>query len=294
MYNRRLHIPSLLFIFSLLLSDFANAQQTIIPLYTQAAPGSENWNWQEKETDINPMKFRIVYNVTKPSLTVFSPDDSTANESAIIIFPGGGFRVLNIDHEGTNIAKQLTKKGFTVFVLRYRVGQSLTENPWEEMTINMKDKDKYYKDNETIKQLALDDAVKAIQYVRKESASFKIKPGRIGMIGFSAGGFLARTLAVHVDAAIRPDFVAVIYAGVHTSEKVIVPQKTPPLFIAGATDDVLSPASSVISLYNLWLESKQSAELHLYAKGGHGLRFYSGNSWMGRYFDWLVLQGLMK
>jgi acetyl esterase/lipase len=269
-------------------------QQKVIQLYNGPAKGSENWNWEEKETANTPIKFRIAYNVTKPTLTVFSPDSATANGSAIMVFPGGGFRVLNIEHEGVNIARELTKKGFTVFVLRYRVGQSVTDDPWKEMLAIMKDKEKWQQGNEVIKKMALDDAVNAIKYVRLHAANYKIKTNRIGMIGFSAGGFLARSMACHNNPELRPDFAAVIYAGLPSSEKISIPSNAPPLFIAGATDDALLPVTYNIDLYNSWVASKQSAELHLYAKGGHGLRIYPGNTWILRYFDWLKLQGLMK
>jgi acetyl esterase/lipase len=270
------------------------SQQKVIQLYNGPAPGSENWNWEEKETAKNPMKFKIIYNVTRPTLTIYSPDTATVNGSAIIVFPGGGFRVLNIEHEGTNVAKELTKKGFTVFVLQYRVRQSFTDDPWEEMINSMKDKEKFTRENVAIKKLALDDAITAIKYVRLHAANYKIKPNRIGMIGFSAGGFLSRNMACHNNPELRPDFAAAIYGGLPSSEKLSIPSNAPPLFIAGATDDALLSVANFINLYNTWVASKQSAELHLYAKGGHGLRIYPGNTWILRYFDWLKLQGLMK
>jgi acetyl esterase/lipase len=189
------------------------SQQKVIQLYNGTAPGSETWNWEEKETTKNPMKFKIVYNVTRPTLTIYSPDTATVNGSAIIVFPGGGFRVLNIEHEGTNVVKELTKKGFTVFVLKYRVRQSFTDDPWEETINSLKDKEKLYRENVTIRKLALDDAITAIKYVRLNAANYKIKTNRIGMIGFSAGGFLTRNMACHNNPELRPDFAATIYGG---------------------------------------------------------------------------------
>src|SRR5690349_20706977 len=111
-------LVGLLIIFT---TNSIKAQEKVIQLYNGAAPGSENWNWDEKENDQNLFNTRIVYNVTHPTLTVFSPDASAANGSAVIICPGGAFHVLAIDKEGNDVAKWLAKKGMTCFVLKYRL-----------------------------------------------------------------------------------------------------------------------------------------------------------------------------
>src|SRR6188474_3453805 len=103
----------------LLLTGVAYGQQKEIRLYKGPAPGSENWTWEEKKNNINAIKLMTVYNVVNPTLTVFSPDPSIANGTAVIICPGGGFHFLAIENEGNEVAKWLIKKGITAFVLKY-------------------------------------------------------------------------------------------------------------------------------------------------------------------------------
>jgi len=276
-----------LFLFTMI-GSFSIAQQRVIQLYKGAAPGSENWNWEEKEST-NPMKMRIAYNVAKPTLTVFSPD--SPNGTAVILCPGGGFQVLNFEHEGINPAKELNKKGITVFLLKYRVVHSLTEDPWQEMMSNMKDSARYQQEIEIVTKMAMEDANMAIAYVRKYASEFKIDTKKIGIIGFSAGGFLALNIACNDSTETKADFAGIMYAGIAPFQKITIPRVAPPLFIAAATDDILWPVSYNIDLYNLWIGAKQSAELHLYVKGGHGLRFAPGNSWIYRFEEWLNAQG---
>ncbi|HET9745344.1 MAG TPA: hypothetical protein VFP97_06520, partial [Chitinophagaceae bacterium] len=122
----------------LMTNAFIVAGQKEIRLYPGAAPGSENWNWEEKETFVKaPLNANVIYNITKPSLTVFTPD--SANGCAIIICPGGAYHVLNIENEGMKIAKELVKNGITVFIFKYRLVQSLTNDPWQEMQLSRKD-----------------------------------------------------------------------------------------------------------------------------------------------------------
>ncbi len=280
-----------LFILSILVSVSLAAQQKIIPLYNGAAPGSENWNWEEGKAMSDkpaPVKFPIAYNISKPTLTVFSPD--SANGTAIIICPGGGFYVLNIETEGSKVATELNKKGITVFLLKYRVAHIVTDNPWAEMMRNMKDSTRFQQ-IASVKKMATDDAKNAILYVRQHAAEYKIDPNRIGMIGFSAGGSLSRDMAYDYTPETRPDFAAVIYAGIKSGIKPVIPADAPPLFIAGATDDKLLPVSYNINLYNLWITANRSAELHLYAKGGHGLWGNPAQSWITRFEEWLFTQG---
>ena len=99
--------------------------QKVIPLYNGAAPGSENWNWEEARQDSNLFKTPIVYNVSHPTLTVYQPESTAPKtNTAVIIAPGGGFHLLSINSEGIDVAKWLNKKGITCFVLKYRMVHS--------------------------------------------------------------------------------------------------------------------------------------------------------------------------
>ncbi len=120
--------------------------QQQIPLYNGPAPGSENWSWEEKRFFVKtPLNANIVYNVTKPTLTAYIPE--SANGTAVIICPGGALRVLNIETEGSFIAKELNKKGITAFVLKYRLVQTFSDDPWEEAVQSLKDTSRKNRDN---------------------------------------------------------------------------------------------------------------------------------------------------
>ena len=287
------------FVFLLLLSSFAHAQQKIIQLYTGKAPGSENWNWTEAVSDSSQNMFRtnLVYNVVEPTLTVYAPDASVANGTAVIVCPGGGFHVLSIKSEGTDVAHWLNKKGVTCFVLKYRLVRSLTSDPAQELMSQM-GKPEFDEQNKMVIPMAIADGRAAISYVRKHAADYQISPDRIGIIGFSAGGTVAASAALDFNAENRPDFDAPIYPFIPDAMITNISTDAPPLFILAASDDQLGLAPHSVNLYNRWIASKHSAELHLYAKGGHGFGMRQQNiptdKWIERFGDWLDAQGFLK
>lgn len=272
----------------LLTFTMLNAQQKVIPLYEGTAPGSENWNWQEKEFFVKvPLNAKVVYNVSKPTLTVFSPD--VPNGCAVIICPGGGFRVLNFENEGITVANKLVEKGITVFVLKYRLVQSVTTDPWQEtMDAVLKQDSISRKKAEVVREMAMDDLNAALLYVRQHAMELKIDPKRIGVLGFSAGGVITAKLAYNFTPETRPDFAASIYAVIPSIKDKMVKADAPPLFIAAATDDSLARVSNSIDLYNDWKNAKRSVELHLYSSGGHGLHgSIASQNWILRFEEWL-------
>ncbi len=139
------------------------------------------------------------------------------------------------------------------------------------------------------------DGRQAIKVVRRRAKEWGIKPDRIGIMGFSAGGIVTRAAATDYDADSRPDFAAHVYAPVFGQVK--VPKDAPPLFILCAADDQLAEASSV-RLYGAWRAAGRPAELHLYEKGGHGFgmarKGLPVDGWVERYGDWLGQRGLIK
>jgi len=288
--------------FSLLLLLFivitAHAQQKVIPLYNGAAPGSENWNWNEAENDSNAWKTKIVYNVSKPTLNVFLPDAAApATGTAIIICPGGGFHALSINSEGYDVANWLTKKGITCFVLKYRLAHTVSNDPVQEWVAGLGTREGRAKDSAAI-LLAIADGKAALTYVRQHAAEYNIKPDQIGIIGFSAGGTIAASSAFDYTAANRPDFVAPIYAYMPAQLMGTVANDAPPMFIAAASDDNLGLAPHSIDLYNKWLNAKKPVELHLYVKGSHGFGMRRQNlptdTWIDRFGDWLNVEGFIK
>ena len=169
----------------------------------------------------------------------------------------------------------------------------MTDDPWQETLNSLGDTAKFRADNGPIvKQMANDDAKTAITYVRTHAAEFKIDPSRIGMIGFSAGGSLVLNLSINVKSETRPNFSAFIYSVYRPNDTNSIPPNSPPAFIACATDDILAAPTNSTNLYNAWIASKNSAELHIYSKGGHGLRRNAAsNNWITRFKEWLDTQG---
>ena len=269
------------------------SQQKVIQLYSGPVKGSENWNWPEGEVFVgNPMNAKVAYNVTKPSLVVYQPD--SINGVSVILCPGGSYYVLNIEHEGSKVAKELNKKGITVFLFKYRLLRSFTNDPWGEMMEARKNSDSLLQKIMPLRNMAIADLDKAILYVRQHASEYKIDPKRIGVMGFSAGGLLAANLAYNFSIENRPDFVAPIYSVITNINNRTVKADAPPLFIAAATDDQLAPVLNSINLYSDWINAKKSAELHLYSKGGHGLRGTPASTWINRFAEWLSAQGFLN
>src|SRR4051812_13425542 len=225
----------------LLLSVFSvtiiNAQQKVIQLYNGAAPGSENWNWDEKEMFNDQLHLKVVYNVSHPTLTAFLPDSSIATGAAVIVCPGGGFQFLSIENEGYDVARWLNKKGVAAFVLKYRLTHSLTDDPLKEFMSREPNSDKFNEEIKSVVAMDIADGKTAIEYVRNHSGEYKISSDHIGIMGFSAGGTLTTGVAYNYDASNRPDFVAPIYPYVGSFTKGAVPDDAPPMFIAVASDD---------------------------------------------------------
>ena len=287
-----------IFLFSLItfLYVSVNAQQKVVPLYDGPAPGSESWNWNEAENDNNLWQTKVVYNVTKPTLTVFVPEPDKANGTAVIIAPGGGFHALSINSEGLDVAKWLVQKGITCFVLKYRLVHVLSNDPTAEFAGKMGKKE-FDDDVSKVMPLVIADGKNAIAWVRKHAAEYKIEANRVGIMGFSAGGTVASSTLFGYTKENRPDFAAPIYPFFPSSMIGSVANDAPPIFIVTATDDGFDLAPHSIELYNKWLLTKHDAELHMYARGNHGFGMRKQNlptdTWIERFYDWLGVQGLL-
>lgn len=212
-------------------------------------------------------------NVSKPTITVYSPPAEKNTGAAIIVFPGGGYQILAMDLEGTEICDEFTAKGITCVLLKYRVPSrgSYPRSP-----------------------MALEDAQRAVSLVRYRAKEWNINPNKIGVLGFSAGGHLSVAASIYfnkrlynpVDAAdkvsCRPDFAVPIYPG-HLTERgnltvlnpaIVVPKQTPPTLLIQAQDDPVDPVEHSLRYYEALRKAKIPTEMHLYAHGGHafGLR----------------------
>lgn len=297
-------------VISLFIMNLVQGQETI-PLYPAEIPNSKPSPNQEKRT-VRDNGTEIISAISVPTLTVFTPKTPAASRTAVIIFPGGGYHINAIKHEGLDIAKELTEWGVTAFVLKYRIPNDATMG------------------NKEIGPLQ--DAQQAIRMVRENAKKWKIDPDKIGIMGFSAGGHLASTAATHYknvvlpdakNANLRPDFLVLGYPVISFSdsighigsrdnllgqapskEKILeysnelrVTKDTPPTFIIHAGDDKgVLPANS-IAFYESLLKHNVPAELHIYERGGHGFGMNNPTTeekWMNSLKNWLVSRGLLS
>ena len=262
---------------------------TVIPLWPGAAPGSEKWDWQETDVVGPNDTIRRVGNVTRPTLTVYLPPKDIATGTAMVICPGGGFVILAVDHEGHEVARKLNELGVAAIVLKYRVRRSGDDAGKDPASIKERTKE--------VIPLATADGQQAIRVVRAHAAEWGIAADRVGIMGFSAGGYVTAAVALHHDASSRPNFAAPIYPGV--PEDVTVPADAPPLFLAHADDDkTVPPLTHSVRLYTAWKQAQVPAELHIYSRGGHGFGMRPQklpvDGWFDRLRDWLDVQGLLK
>jgi acetyl esterase/lipase len=271
--------------------------QRVIPLYPGAAPGSESWTQQERSYYSREWQGPVVANVTKPSLTAYLPPPDRATRTAAVICPGGGFFALSIENEGNDLARWLAARGVAAFVLRYRLART-GANATAEFNAALIRPGVFDSVTRPIIPLAVADGRAAVAYVRAHAAEFGVSPDRVGIIGFSAGGTLAAALAFQYDPDSRPAFVAPIYAYTTPLALDAVPRDAPPMFVAAATDDQLGLAPASVALYSKWIAAKKPAELHMYAKGGHGFGMHkqgtASDTWIDQFGNWLALQGFLK
>jgi acetyl esterase/lipase len=207
-------------------------------------------------------------NVATPTLTLY-PAVGTPTGAAVVVFPGGGYSILAIDLEGTEVCDWLTQRGIACILLKYRVPNS---GPYPKSP------------------QALEDAQRAMGLVRQHAADWGIDPHRVGVLGFSAGAHLAAALSTHyaqrlypaIDAAdslsCRPDFAFIIYPGYLAdssrnfafSPDIPVTAETPPSFILQAENDYAAHVENAVQYFMALKQAKVPAELHVYTEGGHG------------------------
>jgi acetyl esterase/lipase len=232
-----------------------------------ANPGPETDTTTAKDSLIAGKPVIRLGNVSTPTLTLYKPDGENAG-AAVVVLPGGGYHILAIDLEGTEVCGWLNSVGITCILLKYRVPDS---GPYPKSSA------------------ALQDAQRALGLARSHAAEWHIDAHRVGVLGFSAGAHLAAALSTHfderlyepVDAAdqesCRPDFAVLLYPGYLALEEqnfapnsdIHVTDNAPPTFILQAEDDPVHVENSTV--YFLALKNaKVPAEMHIYAQGGHG------------------------
>lgn len=267
----------------------ADAEGRVEALWPGGAPGSEGRTGEES-VRVTDSGERVVSNVHRPSLTVYLPPANEATGAAVVIAPGGGHRELWSDHEGHNVAKWLVSHGVAGCVLKYRLAR---------------EKESTY----AVEEHALADTQRAIRLVRQRAAEWRINPERIGVMGFSAGGELAALAALHYDAgnagaadpielqSSRPDFQALIYPAI--PREAALAKEQPPAFLACGENDRKNISQGLPELYLKMKQAEMSAELHVYARTGHGFGLRERNTgpsgqWITRFHEWLGTLGMLK
>ena len=238
-----------------------------------------------------------VANVSRPTITVFQAQGANTG-AAVVVFPGGGYNNLAIDHEGTEACDWLTSRGITCVLLKYRV-PCVKVGPYRECPT------------------ALQDAQRTVGLVRHRAAEWNVDPRRIGVLGFSAGGHLVAALSTRyekrlyaaTDAAdkesCRPDFAIALYPGhlaVREKNFVLNPEirvtgRTPPTFLLHAEDDPVDPVENSLVYYSALRKAGVRAEMHVYASGGHGFALRPTGSpithWPPLVEAWLTTVGIV-
>jgi acetyl esterase/lipase len=216
----------------------------------------------------------------------------------MIVAPGGGFQNLMMSYEGVDIARHLNRMGIHAFVLKYRLVHTDPENPGSRPTPYRMGTGYLGKQSgQDIRVLAAADGQQSVRILRSRAAEFGVQPDRIGMMGFSAGGYVT-VATVMGPAGARPDFAAPIYApaGDEWELPIVVPENAPPLFIAAAANDrTVSPRSSM-DLFSAWNRAGMPAEIHIFQVGGHGFGEKGGGAdhFMDRLEEWLGVNGLLN
>lgn len=261
--------------------QYLYAQQTdSIPLYAGVVPYSKPGHGIIETIEHRPGGIDLLSGVTVPYLKLFLPSPEKRNGTMVIICPGGGYRVLANKHEGTDIALWFNSLGVSAAVLHYRLPDT---RAMEQPAI-----------------VPLTDLQQAIRLSRQRAAEWRINPERVGVMGFSAGGHLAASAAVKFRTAsttdrLRPDFLLLIYPVIsmrnefghsgsreallgknpdsqtidNFSNELLVNEQTPPAFIVHTTDDPVDVQNSM-AFYTALKAKGAAAEVHLFAKGGHG------------------------
>ncbi len=282
-----------LFAVLLVAGSVAAGEPEIIPLWPAGPPDNAIVHaGAETITERPGGRNRSIDRVSVPTLTVYPAPAGKATGSAVVIFPGGGFTHLAIDKEGHNVALWLNTVGVTAVVVKYRTRSDGPPDRAEQM------------------KAIISDGRRAVRLVRFNAEKWGIDPARIGVMGFSAGGYLAASVASGAypgkdgvgdpvaGVSCRPDFAGLIYPGLPPDFTTNVTKNAPPMFLVNAGDDTTTPAENSIRIYRALRSAGVRAEMHLFDNGGHGfglgVRGGAVAGWSGLFTAWLKEIGMLS
>ncbi len=274
---------------------------TTIPLFSSTVPGPPGGDGKERDTS-GPAGGKVAgkpvvrwTGVSSPAIDVYLPPKSKRNGTGVVVCPGGGFHILALDLEGTEVAQWLNRLGIAAFVLRYRVPTSGQADPVLGPAI---------------------DAQRALRTVRHNAPAWGLRPDRLGVLGFSAGGKTAAAASSRAGKPLyddtdpidriscKPDFTILVYPAWLADDRgnvlpeVAVGKDFPPTFLVHAADDPI-PARHSIALFQALQSQSVPSELHVFETGGHGygLRPQASQpvtTWPARAEDWMRRRGLLN
>jgi len=256
--------------------------QTTFHIWPGLAPGSENWQQKEQTIENTPVG-TVILNVVTPALTVYLPEKTKANGTAMIIAPGGACIAL-VMKPADELAISLRDKGITAFVLKYRLQEKKQEGMPQDLN------------EDTACQYGIADAIQSMKYVREHASLWGISPSKIGFLGFSAGGMVASEVLLEKDTALRPDFVALVY-GAPFSSMPLIPSNLPPVFMCWAQDDSVA-GYAMDRFYKALVSAGDKPEAHIFNTGGHAFALKkqgtTSDHWMDELNYWLEATGFVK
>lgn len=277
------------------------AEPATVPLWPAGAPGEKGSFGEEKDTTkptdslVAGRKLVRLGSVSTPTFAVYRPPKDKDTGAAVLVFPGGGYNILALDLEGSEVCEWLNSLGITGILVKYRVPARAGQPRWAS---------------------PLQDAQRAVGMVRQRARDLEIDPRRIGVLGFSAGGHLAAAVSTNfehrtydpIDEAdalsCRPDFTLLIYPAYLTVEKegdrvapeLTITGQTPPVFLVQTEDDSVRVETSLF-YYAALRKANVPAEMHIYPSGGHGYGLRptgkAVTTWPRRAEEWLRSQGLL-
>ncbi len=290
-----------LVLFAMLVFQPMIAQEFQLPLWPAGKIPNARASTEKEVREVS--NITLIRGVQEPAIQVFLPSKANATKHAILVCPGGGYGVLAYDWEGTDIAKWLNANGIAAIVLKYRL-PSAASNVTPHLSPSM-------------------DAQRAMRMIRSRASEWNIDPGRIGIMGFSAGGHLASTVGTHftegdknaADAidrhSSRPDFMILMYPVISMTKKIMhegsrdnligrnaskelaehystelqVTKNTPPTLLIHASDDDGVPVENSLLFYQALKDNKVPAALYVFPKGGHGFSLAMNDPYLHKWTD---------